>query len=66
MQKFGLQVAELVERDEADLTMLAARILAAAGRLMVKTGSQELGGMEPVLLGLCREGPPKAAKLAVR
>lgn len=55
-----------MERDDADLTNLAARILAAAGRLMVKHGGEELRALEPVLLELCREGPPKAAKLAVR
>ncbi len=43
-----------------------ARIVASAGRLMVKHDSDQLKELEPVLLRLCRDGPPRAAKLAVR
>lgn len=74
-----LQVTELLHADEdeqlmpgvqADLTLAAVRILAAAGAAMRAAApdgfaaqAEELQGE---LLQLCRQGAPNAAKAAVR
>ena len=62
----SLQVAKLLDEDEADLAKLAAQILASAGRQMAKQDRETLKTLLPKLEGMCQSGSLKCAKYALR
>ena len=63
------QVLALLEDDNAALAEAAAQILAHAGHALRSGIASAAGALEKAkqrLLGLCKQGSPKAAKAAVR
>lgn len=61
-----MQVAKLLDEDEADLAKVAAQVLASAGRQMAKEDKQTLETLIPKLESMCQSGSAKCAKSALR